>query len=79
MTDRAFRLLEFDQGFINERRVIVPRESNIFQVFKFIGELRRIKANLQSTINASIESIQFLSRRMIKNSMRTESGVIMIF
>ena len=30
MTDRVFRLLEFSQGFINDRRVVAPRESERF-------------------------------------------------
>ena len=30
MTDRMFRLLEFIQGFINDRSFVAPRESKIF-------------------------------------------------
>ena len=30
MTDRLFRLLEFIQGFINDRRVVALRESKRF-------------------------------------------------
>ena len=46
MTDRLFRLLEFSQGFIDDRRVVAPRESKRFSVIKFIGEIRRIRANM---------------------------------
>ena len=30
MTDRVFRLLEFSQGFISDRRVVDPKESKRF-------------------------------------------------
>ena len=46
MTDRVFRLLEFIQGFINDRRVVDPSENKGFYVIKFIQEIRRIKANM---------------------------------
>ena len=46
MTDKVFRLLEFRQGFISDRRVVAPRESKRFSVIKFIGEIRRNRANM---------------------------------
>ena len=44
--DRVFRLLEFIQGFINDRRVVAPRESKRFKVIKLYGKIRRVRANM---------------------------------
>ena len=46
LTNRALRFLVFVQGFIDVRRVITSRMSKRFQVIKFIGEVRRIRANV---------------------------------
>ena len=72
MAYRVFRLLELMQNFINDRRVVTPRESKRFQVIKFIGEIRRIRANMYSTIDVSIEGNHFLLRRIMRKSMRWE-------
>ena len=72
MTDRVFRLLELFQGFIIDRNVVAPKKSERFEVIKFTGKIRRVRANIYSTINVSIENSYFLLRRMIGKTMKKE-------
>ena len=73
MTDRACMLLESVQGFSNDERVVASRTSMRFQVVKFTGKTRKIRANIYSTINVSVESSHFLLSRLIRRSSMRKS------
>ena len=44
--NKAFMLLRFGQGFINDGGIIPSRKSNIFHVIKLIGKIRCIWKNM---------------------------------
>ena len=46
MTNRAFRHLKFVQNFINDREIVPSRKNERFNVIKFLGEIRKIRANV---------------------------------